>query len=143
MAKQCNWTQESPFQACTALAINGTYRCRAHQVIRPVRYGELSRKEKEAIRARDEHQCVECGRPTEIVDHIVPLSEFDFNERWKANLPSNLQLLCESHHNNKTTDEKRAKHEEPEFDPLASMRDRSVSNRARKKARSRAKGIYY
>ncbi len=64
---------------------------------------DVSRKEWEALRnavlARDGFVCVRCGAPAHEVDHIVPVFEDGPSEM------ENLQLLCPTHHREKTAKE--------------------------------------
>lgn len=89
------------------------------------------------------HVCAVCGGVANEVDHIEPLSSFPFEERHKANLLSNLQLLCRKHHNEKTRQEARDRHGSDGYDPLQDMHNYHKSNRSRKKARQRANNIWY
>ena len=41
--------------------------------------------------------CVVCGRPAEVVDHIIPIADGGARLDW-----SNLQALCATHHSRKT-----------------------------------------
>lgn len=111
-------------------------RCEDHPKKKPKRAGDLTTAHKDAIRQRDGHVCAECGEPANEVDHIVEIYHFDEDELWKANLPSNLQLLCGIHHKEKTTKFRR---EELQKKP-ADIHDRSISPRARKKRRMREQG---
>lgn len=135
MAKYCTWVTEEPrYQQCHNLAIAGTYRCAEHPAQKIRRIGNLSQAQKEAIRARDNHSCAVCGERANDVDHIQELSTFSHEDLWKANLPSNLQLLCDKHHKKKNKEF--AKEKRPEM----FVYDHSVSPRANKKRRMRIEG---
>lgn len=136
MAKYCTWnTQEPSFRKCSNLAEPGSYRCKEHPAkITYARVGELSRAQKEAVRKRDSHRCAICGEYANEVDHIVELSTFDYSEVWKANLPSNLQLLCEKHHKEKTKNFRKSQI------PTFVTYDPTISPRANKKKRMKAEG---
>ena len=137
MAKYCNWVQEFPaYQSCFNMAEGSSGRCDEHPKEKPKRAGNLTTAQKDAIRQRDEGICAECGEPANEVDHIVELYHFDEDELWKANLASNLQLLCKIHHQEKTTKFRR----EELRTPVADIHDRSLSPRARKKRRMKAQG---
>lgn len=137
MAKYCNWYTEDPsYQDCQNRAEPGKRRCAEHkQVYKTRRTGDLTDAEKEYIRKRDDHRCAECGAYANDVDHIVELARISDADRWRANSPSNLQLLCPKHHNIKT-----AKFRTENAVKPASMYDRSISARARKKRRMRDQG---
>lgn len=137
MAKLCNWYEEFPkYVRCDNFAEPGEYRCEEHPKEKIYkRSGDLTEAHKDAIRQRDNYQCAVCGEYAIEVDHIEELALFSDADRWKANLASNLQLLCKKHHKNKTNEfrESRAKKDDD-------MYDRSISARARKKRRLRNLG---
>lgn len=86
---------------------------------------------------RDGWKCVQCGQQATEVNHIVPFSVFPPDEKWKANLPSNLESLCLKHHAIITARQRK------EFIVLDDPNDTSTSARNRKKKRRRKQGFYY
>jgi 5-methylcytosine-specific restriction endonuclease McrA len=101
------------------------------------RQGDLDTAAKNAIRDRFGRKCAICGQFAIEVDHIVEMAEFAPEDKWRANLPSNLQLLCFQHHAEKTAKYRRDKI------VLDDPDDTSTSARNRKKKRRRKNGIYY
>lgn len=136
--KTCSWRSgEDPSIGCSRRAVeapNGDdFRCQQHwrkttlkgsdgRRIRP-----LTETEKNYIRERDFHVCRQCGEPARQVDHIIEAADGGTNE------PSNLQLLCDSHHNAKTRQSQEA------WDPGVR---RGTSARAQAKRKARAAGLY-
>lgn len=136
--KTCSWRSgEDPSIGCSRRAVeapNGdNFRCQEHwrkttlkgsdgRRIRP-----LTETEKNYIRERDFHVCRQCGEPARQVDHIIEAADGGTNE------PSNLQLLCDSHHNAKTRQSQEA------WDPGVR---RGTSARAQAKRKARAAGLY-
>lgn len=142
--KVCTWEQETPrYRRCRKAAVEGSSRCPEHQKVRPPRVGELPREVKEAVRRSYGHVCAICGRDANEVDHITPLSEFPYAERHKANRQSNLWLLCDFHHREKTAKEQRDRHGSDDVDPLDGMHDYHKNNRSRKKRLRRSQGVWY
>ncbi|AET09763.1 terminase small subunit [Gordonia phage GTE5] len=135
--KLCSWRDsENPSIKCSRRAEqapNGDdFRCKEHwrksfgmKVPRRVR--PLTEDEKNYIRERDFHVCRECGAPAHQVDHIVEVVDGGGNE------PSNLQLLCDEHHAEKTRLSQEA------WKPDVR---RGTSARAQAKRRVRAAGLY-
>lgn len=136
--KTCSWRSgEDPSIGCSRRAVeapNGdNFRCQEHwrkttlkgsdgRRIRP-----LTETEKNYIRERDFHVCRQCGEPARQVDHIIEAADGGTND------PSNLQLLCDSHHNAKTRQNQEA------WDPGVR---RGTSARAQAKRKARAAGLY-
>jgi 5-methylcytosine-specific restriction endonuclease McrA len=87
--------------------------------------------------ARDKHSCVKCGQPASEVNHIKQLSLFPLDERWKANLPSNLEALCLKHHAIITAQQRK------DAIVLDDPDDTSTSARNRKKKRMRKAGYHF
>ena len=138
MARYCNWSTETPkFERCLNLAEPGGYRCSEHQIKKRKRTGDMTTAAKDAVRQRDGNVCAQCGQPAHEVDHILELDEFAPDDKWKANLPSNLQLLCFHHHAVKT-----ARYRKEKID-LGDPDDTSTSARNRKKKRRRQQGFHY
>lgn len=135
--KYCCWYTETPrYERCMNIAVPGTSRCSEHPVKKRKRAGGLTAAQKAQVKRSFGNRCAVpgCTRPGHDVDHIVELNEFPPDEKWKANLPSNLQLLCFEHHLLKTNSYRRSLVSEPEPD------DRSTSARNRKKLRRKARG---
>lgn len=138
MARYCNWSTETPrFERCMNLAEEGTYRCAEHAIKKKRREGDLSSSEKNKIREYFGFKCAICGSYATEIDHIEELDTFAPDEKWKANLLSNLQLLCFHHHSVKT-----ARYRKSKID-VGDPNDRSTSARNRKKKRRRAQGFHY
>lgn len=137
MARLCTYFDENPYTPCMNLAVKGTYRCPEHPKTKPHREGDMTNAVRESVMARDHHKCVECGQPATEVNHIVPFSRFAPDEKWKANMPTNLEALCLKHHAIKTA------HQRKEDIVLADPNDTSTSARNRKKQRRRKQGFYY
>ena len=138
MARYCTWSTETPsFERCLNIAEPGGYRCSEHIVKKPRRKGDLATQVKNSIRQRDGGVCAVCGSPANEVDHIVELNEFAPDDKWKANLPGNLQLLCFHHHTLKTVQYGKTQISIDDPD------DTSTSARNRKKKRRRQQGFYY
>lgn len=138
MAKQCSWFTENPrYEQCIETAVPGTSRCEEHTIKKKKRKEDLTTAAKNAFRKRKDNKCSRCGKEAYEVDHIVELNEFADDEKWKANLPSNLQLLCYYCHLEKTNEYKKSKIE------LKDPNDYSTSARNRKKQRRRKQGFYY
>lgn len=138
----CNWYTESPrYVRCANFAIEGTSRCIEHQEVKPPRQGELTEAERRAVLERYDYTCVQCGLQGNQVDHIIPLEDFSPGQKHRANVLSNLQVLCDKHHKEKTRKQLRDKAEEG----LGHVNffDTSTSARNRKKKRRRAQGIWY
>lgn len=138
-SKTCSWRDPvRPSIGCAKVAVDGkngdTFRCEAHQreswagrsdkkrAVPP-----LTEEEKQFIRDRDWHVCAECGEPAHEVDHVVEVAD------GGTNAPSNLQLLCDPHHRQKT----RLSQEKWKSDDR-----RDTSPRARAKRRRRLRGLY-
>lgn len=52
---------------------------------------KVKRRVREAVYARDGHQCVKCGSPERLtIDHVIPLSA------GGSNTQNNMQTLCET-----------------------------------------------
>lgn len=138
MAKQCSWYREQPkYEACLNMAVPGKSRCEEHALKKVKRAGDMETEAKNAFRKRNGNICAECGAPAYEIDHIVELSEFAPEDKWKANLPSNLQLLCYDHHLRKTNEFRK------EQIVLKDPNDQRTSARNRKKQRRRKRGFYY
>lgn len=139
MARICNWSTETPrFQRCLELAEPGTYRCKDHQTKKVYRRsGELTEAVKRVVRERFNYECAVCGEYANEVDHIVELNEFAPTEKHRANMLSNLQLLCSKHHLEKTNGYRTSLIEDMQF------HDYSTSARNRKKKRRKKQGFYY
>ena len=134
----CSWRNpEDQRIKCRQTAVRtrqGDNRCADHQ--REKWAGQSDRKrrnlppltqsEKEYIRDRDHNSCAECGEPAHEVDHIVEAAD------GGTNLPSNLQLLCDTHHAKKTRWSQSARQ------PI----DPKTSARAQAKRRRRRMGLY-
>lgn len=132
MARYCNWSTETPrFQRCRQIAVEGTYRCEEHQIKRKTRKGHLSGSQRAAVRQAFGGVCAipGCTQSAHEVDHIVEVNEFAPDEKWKANLPSNLQVLCFKHHLMKTNEYRKS------LIDLGDPNDTSTSARNRKKKR--------
>ncbi|AYB69741.1 HNH endonuclease [Gordonia phage KidneyBean] len=135
--KLCSWRDpENMSRKCSRRAEeapNGDdFRCQEHWrksfgTKTPRRVRPLTEDEKNYVRERDFHVCRECGAPAHQVDHIVEVADGGGNE------PSNLQLLCDSHHADKTRASQEA------WDP--GIR-RGTSARAQAKRKTRARGLY-
>lgn len=138
MARYCNWSTETPrFERCLNLAEPGGYRCSEHLIKKQKRQGDLETAVKEAVRQRDNYKCVICGSPAKEVDHIDELASFEPEDKWRANLPSNLQTLCFHHHAVKTARFRK------EAIVLDDPDDTSTTARNRKKKRRRKQGFHY
>ena len=138
MAKQCAWYTETPrYEQCIEPAVPGSSRCENHKIQKKKRKESLTTEAKNAFRKRAGNVCAECNQPAYEVDHIVEIHEFPDGDKWKADLPSNLQLLCYEHHLQKTNRYKRDKI------VLKDHSDYSTSARNRKKQRRRKLGFYY
>lgn len=133
--KICSWREGA--RGCSRPAVeapNGDdFRCKEHwrkstlkgaakRQIRP-----LTETEKNYIRERDFHVCRQCGELAREVDHIVEVADGGTND------PSNLQLLCDRHHNEKTRLSQEA---------WRSGIRRGTSARAQAKRKARAAGLY-
>ena len=135
--KTCSWRSgENPAIGCSRPAVeapNGDdFRCKEHWRKATLtgnkgRQRPLTEAEKNYIRERDFHVCRECGQPAREVDHIVEYADGGSND------PSNLQLLCDIHHNQKTRLSQEA------WDPGVR---RGTSARAQSKRKARAAGLY-
>lgn len=135
--KTCSWRSgENPAIGCSRPAVeapNGDdFRCKEHWRKATLtgnkgRQRPLTEAEKNYIRERDFHVCRQCGQPAREVDHIVEYADGGGND------PSNLQLLCDHHHNQKTRLSQEA------WDP--GIR-RGTSARAQVKRKARAAGLY-
>lgn len=119
------------------IALPGSSRCEEHQVKKTKRTESLTTEAKNAFRKRAGNVCAECNEYAYEVDHIIELNEFPEDEKWKADLPSNLQLLCYEHHLRKTNQYKK------DQIVLRDPNDYSTSARSRKKSRRRKQGFYY
>ena len=86
----------------------------------------LTQTEKDYIRSRDYHVCRLCGEPAHEVDHIKEIIDGGDNR------PSNLQLLCDPHHREKTA------HEKIRMTPLK----KNVSAQALRNRQRRRMGLY-
>lgn len=138
MARYCTWSTETPrFERCLNLAEPGGYRCSEHQVKKKKRIGDLTTQAKEAVRQRDGYRCVRCGAPAHEVNHIQELSSFAPEDKWRANLPSNLETLCFQHHAQET-----ARYRKEQI-ILDDPDDTSTSARNRKRKRMRKQGFYF
>lgn len=137
MAKQCAWYTEIPrYEQCIEAAVPGTSRCEEHKIEKRKRKENLTTEAKNAFRKRMGNVCAECNEAAYEVDHIVELNEFPDDEKWKADLPSNLQLLCYEHHLKKTNRYRK------EQIVLSDPNDYSTSARNRKKKRRRKMGYW-
>ncbi|AXQ62059.1 HNH endonuclease [Gordonia phage Float294] len=135
--KLCSWRDpENMSRKCSRRAEeapNGDdFRCKEHWrksfgVKVPTRDRPLTEDEKNFVRERDFHVCRECGEPAHQVDHIVERIDGGGNE------PSNLQLLCDACHADKT------RNSQEEWRP--GIR-RGTSSRAQVKRKARAAGLY-
>jgi len=106
--KTCSYRDpERPSISCPKTAVAGrngdTFRCEEHQREsfkgagdKRRRVRALTQVEKEFIRERDFGACRVCSLPAREVDHIVEVADGGDNH------PSNLQLLCSTHHQQKT-----------------------------------------
>lgn len=138
--KTCSWRDpDRPSIGCARTAViapNGDdFRCEKHQRKNWSGHSDrrravpaLTEDEKNWIRERDFHVCRTCGAPAHEVDHIIEVSDGGTND------PSNLQLLCGTHHARKT----RASQERWKPDELR----RGTSSRAQAKRRARQRGLY-
>lgn len=138
--KTCSWRDpERPSIGCAKTAVAGRngddFRCAEHQRVswsgqsdRKRSLPALGYEEKLFIRERDFHVCRICGEPAQEVDHIIEAAD------GGTNAPSNLQLLCDSHHARKTRDSQE-KWKSNDF-------RRDTSARAKAKRRARARGLY-
>lgn len=120
-------------------AEEGKSRCAEHRLKKRPRSGNLTTEQKEQVRKSYGGTCAEPGCSAEAfeVDHIVELNEFPEEEKWRANLQGNLQVLCFYHHQLKTALYRKSKID------VGDPNDRSTSPRNRKKKRRRAQGFYY
>lgn len=137
--KYCSWYTEEPrYERCMNFAEPGKSRCADHRLQKKVRSGNLTTDQKERVRASYGGLCAHPGCRAEAfeVDHIVELNEFPEEEKWRANLQSNLQVLCFYHHQIKTAEYRKSKID------VGDPNDRSTSARNRKKKRRRAQGFY-
>ena len=137
MARYCTYYTENPYTPCMNIAVKGTYRCPEHPKTKPHRSGDMTAATRQSVLMRDNYKCVECGQPADEVNHIVPFARFSEEEKWKANMPSNLESLCLKHHAIKTAQQRK------EDIVLDDPNDRSTSARNRKKKRRRKQGFYY
>lgn len=139
MARLCNWSTETPrFQRCLNIAEPGTYRCAEHQTKKVYRRsGDLTGPMKKIVRKKYDYRCAVCGEKANQVDHIRELNEFPPDKKYLANMLSNLQLLCDKHHEEKTNTYRTSLVEEPDYF------DYSTSGRNRKKKRRKRQGFYY
>lgn len=138
--KTCSWRDpERPSIGCAKTAViapNGDdFRCAEHQRRNWAGQSDkrrtvpaLTEDEKDWIRERDFHVCALCGGTAHQVDHIIEVAD------GGTNAPSNLQLLCDTHHGKKT----RASQEGWKPDEMR----RGTSSRAKAKRRERARGLY-
>ena len=137
--KMCSWRDEDrPSIKCrqpAEIAPSGEdFRCKEHWR-KPWRgAGERARgvalkeSEKRFIRERDHHTCRSCGREGAVeVDHIVEVAD------GGTNLPSNLQILCASCHDEKTRESRKRR--------SAGVRTRTSARNEAKK-RHRRMGFY-
>lgn len=138
--KTCSWRHpENPGIGCSKTAVynrsNGDdFRCADHLRIswegvsdKKRRIPALTEPQKTFIRERDFGICRFCGEPANEVDHIREVADGGDNR------PSNLQLLCDDHHKEKT----RKSQEDWKDDG-----DRGTSPRAVAKRRRRRQGLY-
>lgn len=136
MARFCTYFTENPYEPCTNIALKGTYRCAEHpQEYNPGRQGDMTEAMRRSILERDNHKCVKCGARAEEVNHIVAFSSFAPEDKWKANMASNLESLCRSCHKEITNEQRR------EWIVVDDMYDFSTSARNRKKKRRRKYGL--
>lgn len=120
------------------IAVKGAYRCEEHpKQLPPGREGDMTSAVRASILARDNYKCVKCGGKATEVNHIVPFGKFPPDEKWKANLPGNLESLCIKDHAVITRKQRR-----DNIQPNESY-DFSTSARNRKKKRRRKQGFYY
>lgn len=135
--KLCNWFVEFPeYRRCFNPVEVGSDRCAKHRRERAPRPGALSQAVKDYVRRRDKYSCAVCGGPALEVDHIRELSSFEDWELPQANSLTNLQLLCDVHHREKTDAYLARVARRPVV-----FHDRSTSARARKRRRLRSLGF--
>lgn len=138
--RYCNYSVEFPvFERCLNFAEEGKSRCAEHPTKpKKRRSGNLTYDQKERVREQFNHTCAfpGCNNKAHEVDHIVELNEFSEEEKWKANLAGNLQLLCFYHHSLKTAEYRKG------LIQVDDVNDTSTSARNRKKKRRRAQGFY-
>ena len=140
-SKTCSWRDPvRPSIGCAKRAIfnarNGDdFRCPSHQRVswegvsdKRRRVPALTEAEKNFVRERDWGVCCYCGAEAREVDHVKEVSDGGDNR------PSNLQLLCDEHHREKT----RRGQEEWKADDAR----RGTSARAKAKRRRRQQGFY-
>lgn len=138
MARYCNYSTETPrFERCINFAEPGGYRCSEHLIKKQKREGDLETSAKIAFRKQMNFECAECGGYAVEIDHIIEMIDFAPEDRWMANLPSNLQLLCYDHHLKKTANFRKSRID------VGDPNDRSTTARNRKKKRMRSRGFYY
>ena len=116
---------------------HGSYRCPEHTKQKPHRSGDMTAAVREAVMARDDRKCVRCGQPATEVNHIIPFAEFPEDEKWRANMPDNLEALCLKHHAVETARQRK------DWIVLDDPDDRSTTARNRKKKRRRKQGFHY
>ncbi|WNM69930.1 HNH endonuclease [Rhodococcus phage GuyFagieri] len=137
--KTCSWRSEDGRDGCAKTAVRSPsgedFRCEAHwrtawqgQSDRRRRVPALTDDEKRFVRERDFGVCRDCGAPAHEVDHIVEVADGGDNR------PSNLQLLCDYHHAQKTRNSQEAW--------KSSEVRRGTSSRAKAKRRTRERGLY-
>lgn len=130
--RYCSWyTEEPKYERCYNLVEDGKTRCEEHKK-KKTRTGDLTTAQKKAVREAYGNVCAICGKEAYEVDHIRELSDFPEKDQWKANLPSNLQVLCFEHHLRKTNEYRRN----------IAGDDRYTSARNRKNKRRRDRGMY-
>lgn len=137
MARFCTYFTEDPYTPCMSFAEPGKYRCAQHRKKpRAGRPGDMTQAIRASVLARDHGKCVKCGQPATEVNHIVPFGKFPPDEKWRANLPSNLESLCMHDHAVITA---RQRQDDIIIDD---PNDTSTSARNRKKKRLRKQGRY-
>ncbi|MDD2326573.1 MAG: hypothetical protein PHW63_11370 [Alphaproteobacteria bacterium] len=120
-------------------AEEGKYRCSDHPTKKRKRSGDLTYEQKEEVRASFNHTCAipDCGGEAFEVNHIIELDQFPEEQKWRANLRENLNVLCFYHHQIETARYRKSKI------VIDDVNDRSTSARNRKKKRRRSQGFHY
>lgn len=105
-ARFCSWTGNGErFDKCRNLVTGNNYRCPEHQVKRDRSSHRLTEHQKREIREYFQYRCAVagCNERAHQIDHIREITDFPANQMHLANQISNLQLLCDLHHYQKTS----------------------------------------
>lgn len=135
MPKLCSWFTETPsYKRCMNFAEPGESRCKEHKISKK-REGDMARAIRNEVWESYDGICAICGQPGYEVDHIDELDSFPVHQRWRANLKTNLQVLCFMCHSKKTRDYNHSLG--ADMDP----NNRTTSHRNRKRKRLRREGF--